>query len=54
MKIRVGRKQPRNLYIQRGEEPSDEDEYFAVVFDPTRAKFLVQILNGDAPPFDRP
>lgn len=53
MKIRTGRKQPRNLYIQIGDEPSDDDEYFAVVFDPTRARFLVQILNGEAPPFNR-
>ena len=45
MKIRTGRHQDRNLYIQMGDEPSDEDEYLGVIFDPTRAKFLVEILN---------
>ena len=53
MKIRQGRKQDRNLYIQLGDEPSDEDEYLGVIFDPTRAMYLVQILNGDSPPFNR-
>lgn len=54
MKIRVGRKQDRNLYIQMGDEPSDDDEFLGVIFDPTRAKFIVEILNGDAEPFNRP
>jgi hypothetical protein len=53
MKIRLGRKQDRNLYIQLGDEPSDEDEYLGVIFDPTRAFYIVQILNGESPPFDR-
>ena len=53
MKIRQGRKQDCNLYIQLGDEPSDEDEYLGVIIDPTRAMFLVQILNGDSPPFNR-
>ena len=53
MKIRQGRKQDRNLYIQLGDEPSDEDEYLGVIFDPTRALYLIRILNGVDPPFTR-
>lgn len=45
MKIRTGRKQDRNLYIQFGAEPSDEDDYLGVIFDPARAKRLVEIMN---------
>lgn len=50
MKLRVGRKQDRNLYIQLGDEPSDEDEYLGVIFDPMRAAVLVEMVNGDRPP----
>lgn len=53
MKIRTGRHQDRNLYIQLGDEPGDEDEYLGVIFDPARAAILAEILNGDRPPFDR-
>lgn len=45
MKIRLGRHQDRNLYIQLGDEPSDQDEYLGVIFDPHRADSVVQILN---------
>jgi hypothetical protein len=51
VKIRAGRKQDRNLYIQLGDEPSDEDEYLGVIFDPARAAALIEILNGERPPF---
>lgn len=53
MKIRTGRELERNLYIQLGDEPSDDDEYLGVIVDPLRAAVLVDILNGDRPPFDR-
>jgi len=53
VKIRTGRKQDRNLYVQLGDEPSDDDEYPGVIFDPRRAAVLVEILNGSRPPFDR-
>lgn len=53
MKIRIGRHQDRNLYVQLGDEPGDEDEYLGVIFDPRRAAILVEILNGNRPPFDR-
>lgn len=52
MKIRLGPFND-NLYIQLGDEPSDEDEPLGVIYDPTRAKFIVQILNGESPPFTR-
>jgi hypothetical protein len=45
MKVRQGRHQDRNLYIQMGDEPADEDEYLGVIFDPVRARYVVQILN---------
>jgi hypothetical protein len=51
VRIRVGRKQDRNLYIQLGDEPSDDDEYLGVIFDPMRAAVLVEVLNGKRPPF---
>jgi hypothetical protein len=50
MKIRQGRKQDRNLYLQVGDEPADEDEYIGVIFDPRRAAMIVAILNGKRPP----
>ena len=52
MKIRLGPGQD-NLYIQLGDEPSDDDEHLGEIYDPTRARFIVDILNGDAPPFTR-
>lgn len=52
MKIRLGRHQERNLYIQLGAEPSDDDEYIGVIFDPDRARVLVSIINGARPPLD--
>ena len=51
MRIRPGRHQDRNLCIQLGDEPSDEDEYLGVIFDPARAAVLIEELNGDRPPF---
>lgn len=57
MKIRTGRTETREgcreLYVQLGDEPSDRDEYLGVIIDPTRARYLVRILNGDDPPFTR-
>jgi hypothetical protein len=50
MRLRPGRKQPQNLYVQQGDEPSDEDQYIGVLFDPTRAAVLIDIANGERPP----
>lgn len=45
MKVRTGRHNDRIVYIQLGEEPSDDDEMLAVFFDPVRASTTVQIMN---------
>ena len=45
MRLRTGRKQAQNLYVQMGDDPSDEDEYIGVIFDPTRAKYLCEIVS---------
>jgi hypothetical protein len=50
VKLRCGRKQPQNLYVQQGDEPSDEDQYIGVIFDPMRAAVLIDIVNGERPP----
>lgn len=55
MKIRQGRPQTREsdreLYIQAGDEPDDHDQVLGWIIDPTRAKYLTQILNENH--FDR-
>lgn len=45
VKLRHGRKQDRNIYLQRGPEPSDDDEYLGVIFDPAKAAILIEIVN---------
>ena len=50
MRFRCGRKQPQNLYVQQGDEASDEDQYIGVIFDPARAAVLIDIVNGERPP----
>jgi hypothetical protein len=50
MRLRCGRKQPQNLYVQQGDEASDEDQYIGVIFDPTRAAAVIDIVNGERPP----
>jgi hypothetical protein len=49
MRLRAGRHQERNLYVQRGAEPSGEDEYIGVTFGPIWAAVLIGIANGDRP-----
>ena len=51
MRIRRGFPQELGLYVQQGDKPDDRDEFFGVIFDPMRAEILVQILNGERPPF---
>lgn len=53
MKIRLGRHQSRNLYVQLGSAPSDDDEYIGVIFEPSRAEYIAGILNGDIPPLNQ-
>jgi hypothetical protein len=51
MKLRTGRHLDRTIYIQNGDEPSDNDELLGLIIDPARAKLLIDIANGDVPPF---
>lgn len=51
MKLRTGRKLGQTIYIQMGDEPSDDDELLGLIIDPARATVLVQIANGEIPPF---
>lgn len=44
-KLRPGRHQAQNIYIQRGPEPSDDDDYIGVIFDPERASALIAAVN---------
>lgn len=53
MRLRPGRHQARNLYVQLGDEPSDDDEYIGVIFDPARAEALIAIINDGPPLADR-
>ena len=45
MKIRQGRHNDQILYIQSGDEPSDDDEMLAVFMDPKRAEATMHIMN---------
>ena len=49
MKLRTGRKLDLTLYIQMGDEPSDDDELLGLFLDPARAGLFVKIVNGEAP-----
>lgn len=43
--IRTGRKNGHTLYHQRGDEPSDEDEFLGAIGDPEWATEIVQRFN---------
>jgi hypothetical protein len=45
MKFRTGRKVPRNLYLQMGAEPSDNDLDIGRIDDEHMAKVIVSMLN---------
>lgn len=49
MKIRTGRRNKHSLYIQFGDEPSDDDRSIGYIADPELAKWLcheVQFADG--------
>lgn len=52
MKLRTGRKLDLTLYIQMGDEPSDDDELLGLFLDPARASLFVEIVNGERPPLN--
>jgi len=45
-RLRVGRKVGRTLYIQLGEEPSDDDELCGMMDTPELAAIVVAAVNG--------
>jgi hypothetical protein len=45
-KLRCGRKQAQNLYLQRGDEPGDDDEYLGVFFDARKLAALIDLANA--------
>ena len=46
MKLRQGRKNPRNLYFQWRDEPADDDVCLGLIIDPDVAAFLVNEINA--------
>lgn len=45
MKIRTGRKNLRNLYLQSGEDPSDKDICLGLMIDPEVAVILSSVVG---------
>lgn len=45
MKLRPGRKNPRNLYLQLGGAPSDDDPCIGLLIDPGVAAVLGETLT---------
>ena len=48
MKIRQGRRNGRNLYLQLGPEPDDTDPCLGFIIDPRVAFLLADCVNGFA------
>ena len=46
MKLRLGRKNAQNLYIQSGDEPSDDDRAVGHICNPTVAYGIVEAVNA--------
>jgi hypothetical protein len=47
VKLRQGRKNPRNLYYQWHDEPSNDDVCLGLIIDPDVAAFLASEVNAD-------
>lgn len=45
MRIRQGRRNPRNLYIQTGDDPSEQDISIGYIRFPATAAYLVERMN---------
>lgn len=50
---RQGRKVPRMLYIQRGDEPADDDPVIGLVDTPELAALIVAAVNAWRPEDER-
>lgn len=46
MKIRQGRKNGHNLYLQLGEEPDDADPCLGLIIDPEIAKLIAESVTS--------
>jgi hypothetical protein len=42
---RTGRKLGRTIYLQKGDEPSDEDKFLGIMDDPELARIVVGLVN---------
>jgi hypothetical protein len=49
VKIRQGRKNSHNLYLQVGSEPSESDHCLGLIIEPEVAKAMVELLNACGP-----
>jgi hypothetical protein len=47
MKIRTGRKNRRNLYLQLGDEPGNSDPCLGLMIDPEVAVILSSVVSPD-------
>lgn len=47
MKLRQGRKNPLNLYVQLGDEPDDDDLSVGYVRNPDVARWIVEETQDD-------
>jgi hypothetical protein len=54
VRLRAGRKLSRTIYLQLGDEPSDDDELLGLFLDPARADLVVKTVNGPSPPSRSP
>lgn len=45
MKLRTGRRNHRNLYLQLGDEPSEDDPCLGLIIEPKAAHVIVDAVN---------
>lgn len=49
MKFRTGRRQPRTIYFQHGEEPTETDQMVGAMDSPALAQLVVDAVNAYRP-----
>lgn len=50
MRLRIGRKNPHNLYLQRGDQPDDGDTCLGLIIDPMVAWVIADAVNRSGQP----
>jgi hypothetical protein len=45
VRLRTGRRNPRAIYLQRGDEPADTDPCAGLMLDPAVAMVIVETVN---------